>query len=199
MDYVKRFYGDTLRCPNAPYYIIDKATHERVKTFKHDELPYGYETLNSIVDLLNKTYSQSGKDKQISLDCEDISSLEDLVYFLEHYTDLLFKDEKELKEIYTGEYNDKDIFSTYLIFKEIRMLLPLIHKLIFDDYYNGEEVKIKIKAQEELCDDWNVPYFAPDDGWCVNCNKQIYRGLTLKECREEHITHCPYCSYAYND
>ena len=62
-----------------------------------------------------------------------------------------------------------------------------------------EEIISKINAQEEMCKEKNLPLFAPKDGLCHNCGKQIYNRISMNEAENEHITHCPYCSKAYND
>lgn len=62
-----------------------------------------------------------------------------------------------------------------------------------------EEINEKIKAQEKYSEENNLPLFAPDDGLCFNCSKQIYNKISLEEASNELITHCPYCGRAYND
>lgn len=83
----------------------------------------------------------------------------------------------------------------------------------YDDVVNGETRKIieilglgelvdeidsKVKAQAKYCEENNIPLFAYEDGVCI-CGKQIYTKISMEEASNELITHCPYCSYAYND
>lgn len=62
-----------------------------------------------------------------------------------------------------------------------------------------EEIQSKIKAQEKMCEKEKIHLFAPEDGLCFNCNKQIYNRISMEKAANELITHCPYCSRAYND
>lgn len=57
----------------------------------------------------------------------------------------------------------------------------------------------KIEAQKKMCKEEKVPLFAPPDGLCFNCGKQIYNLISMEEASSELITHCPYCGRAYND
>jgi len=59
-----------------------------------------------------------------------------------------------------------------------------------------QEIIQKIKAQEEHCKKKQIPLFAPSDGICFSCGRQIYDKLNLKDC-EELITGCPYCCYSF--
>lgn len=135
--------------------------------------------------------------KKIELNCEEISDIEDLKYLIEEII-INFKDknEEDIKKM----INDSKIYSfnVYLLFSRIFELLPLINNIL-NKYYENDEINIKLKSQRKMCDEHNIPHFAPDNGFCFNCNKQIYKQISLRKASEEHITHCPYCSRAYND
>ena len=65
-----RFIGTTYRCPDAPYMIMDKRKNEKtILKFKHEELPYGYDTLNKICDFLNYM------DDELTLMVDDLIQL----------------------------------------------------------------------------------------------------------------------------
>ena len=68
------------------------------------------------------------------------------------------------------------------------------------------DVKEAIKAQEKLCIEKGYPHFAPYDGVCYRCGKNIYkpiekgkyiRGITVERAGSELITGCPHCKYSY--
>jgi hypothetical protein len=59
------------------------------------------------------------------------------------------------------------------------------------------KVELCIEAQEKYCTENNIPLFAPSDGECFDCDKQIYNKITLEEAGSKHITGCPYCAYSY--
>ena len=74
-----------------------------------------------------------------------------------------------------------------------------------------------IMAQSNYCKEKELPYFAPNDGRCYQCNMQIYEpiehgykdrktgeiigkyvtGVSVKEASTELITGCPHCCYSY--
>ncbi|URZ06442.1 hypothetical protein CLROS_017750 [Clostridium felsineum] len=83
-----------------------------------------------------------------------------------------------------------------------------------------------IQVQQKLCRERNFPHFAPEDGRCWCCNKNIYEeigwkydsashrhvqvpldsdqvgfttGITVEKAGEEFITGCPHCSRTYCD
>jgi hypothetical protein len=61
-----------------------------------------------------------------------------------------------------------------------------------------EEILTAIKEQATLCKEKGYPDFAPSNGICFRCQKNIYQdyeragktGLT-------HVTGCPHCNYSY--
>lgn len=58
------------------------------------------------------------------------------------------------------------------------------------------ELRQKQAEQERFCKINNIPLFAPKNGICFSCGKQIYNKLNLYECGN-HITGCPYCCYSF--
>ena len=69
----------------------------------------------------------------------------------------------------------------------------------FDNEYWNEDIKERIKAQSELCKKDNFPMFAPQDGFCWSCGKQIFTERNDWRARNEHITGCPECHRSYCD
>jgi len=71
------------------------------------------------------------------------------------------------------------------------------------------------KAQEEYCNAHKAPIFAPSNGWCVNCGKNIYEpykvrsfkskgdqpdrifGISVEEAGSRLITGCPHCNRTF--
>jgi len=58
------------------------------------------------------------------------------------------------------------------------------------------EIIAKIDAQKKYAGDWN---FAPDDGICWGCHKQIYERISIEKASSELITGCPWCNKTYVD
>ena len=66
-----------------------------------------------------------------------------------------------------------------------------------------------IKAQEAYCDEHEIPLFAPRNGWCTSCGRNIYEpytyrghedqtyGITVEEAGSRHITSCPHCNATF--
>ena len=54
----------------------------------------------------------------------------------------------------------------------------------------------KVKAQLEHCKENGYPHFAPYDGICYKCGRDIYKNKTLEQC-ESLITGCPHCHWSY--
>ena len=70
------------------------------------------------------------------------------------------------------------------------------------------DVQESIKAQKEHCQAKKYPHFAPTDGICYRCRRQIYSpftangftsGITVEKAGKELITGCPHCNYSYCD
>lgn len=71
------------------------------------------------------------------------------------------------------------------------------------------------KAQEDYCNEHKAPIFAPRNGWCVYCGKNIYEpykvhsfcgrgdqaervfGITVEEAGSRLITGCPHCNRTF--
>lgn len=64
-----------------------------------------------------------------------------------------------------------------------------------------------IEAQEKYCSDHGIPRFAPRDGYCSACTRNIYgitpdgnmRGYSVEYASKNHITYCPFCHRSYDD
>lgn len=64
------------------------------------------------------------------------------------------------------------------------------------------------KAQMEYCKKINAPLFAPNDGVCYRCKKDIYQkqglrgyetGISLEKANSTHVIYCPHCNVSYCD
>ena len=76
--------------------------------------------------------------------------------------------------------------------------------------YNREAA---IAAQKKYCEDNEVPHFAPSDGYCYHCGRNIYdlyisttisrecgigeSGITVEQAGKRLITGCPHCHYSF--
>ena len=58
-------------------------------------------------------------------------------------------------------------------------------------------LQAKINAQEKYCRETGLPRFAPADGICYRCHKQIYDVIELKNAQSTLITGCSHCHYSY--
>lgn len=58
-----------------------------------------------------------------------------------------------------------------------------------------EEVEAARKAHIRLCEEKNLPLFAPTNGVCWACYRQIFEVLD----GTSFITGCPYCHRSYCD
>ena len=70
-----------------------------------------------------------------------------------------------------------------------------------------------IKAQAKYCEETKSPHFAPQNGVCWNCRKNIYEqhekegyqgrkwitGITTEKASSELVTGCPHCNRSYCD
>lgn len=79
-----------------------------------------------------------------------------------------------------------------------------------------------IEAQKRYCEEKQVPHFAPYNGICWNCNRNIYElhywkyenhvrksanpdevtlktGISVEEAGSELVTGCPHCNRSYCD
>lgn len=64
------------------------------------------------------------------------------------------------------------------------------------------------KAQVEYCRKNHAPHYAPIDGICFRCKKDIYQqngiaghttGISLEEAGLKVIVYCPHCGRSYDD
>lgn len=62
--------------------------------------------------------------------------------------------------------------------------------------YNIEEA---CKAQDDYCEKHELPHFAPWNGSCFYCGKNIYQdgGVSVQEAKTKLITGCPWCRMSY--
>lgn len=65
-----------------------------------------------------------------------------------------------------------------------------------------------IDAQDKYCKEKGYPHFAPRNGRCYRCNKQIYEqidhgnyktGISVEKAGKELVTGCPHCNRTYCD
>lgn len=106
----KRFYSNSYRCPDTPFWIMDKETGDRVISFKHEELPNGVYSLQKVVDFLNYLNTDiillkeesNDKEKYEELICikekynKKIADLKHIIWELEKKFELL---EEEMNEL----------------------------------------------------------------------------------------------------
>lgn len=69
----------------------------------------------------------------------------------------------------------------------------------FDNESWNPKIRENIKAQKEFCHNGGGPHFAPEDGFCWSCGKQIHTRITLNEAANDLITGCPHCHRSYCD
>jgi hypothetical protein len=66
-------------------------------------------------------------------------------------------------------------------------------------------VSASIQAQKKLCDEKQLPHFAPKSGECWRCQRNIYEpdergfGITTERAGAELVTGCPHCFRSYCD
>lgn len=60
-------------------------------------------------------------------------------------------------------------------------------------------VKDKMKAQREYCEKHDLPRFAPYDGRCFSCGRNVYEYYDMEKCASDLIVRCPYCNYSFCD
>lgn len=65
-------------------------------------------------------------------------------------------------------------------------------------HYN---VKEACEAQDKYVNEIKAPHFAPFDGVCWSCGRNIYweNGYSVEEASKRLITGCPFCSRSYCD
>lgn len=62
-----------------------------------------------------------------------------------------------------------------------------------------DHINACVNAQRKLCEQKEYPHFAPSNGVCYSCCKQIYERITLNRASTDLITGCPHCSRSYCD
>lgn len=62
-----------------------------------------------------------------------------------------------------------------------------------------ENNEAKQLAQIELCKKIGAPLFAPYDGRCWRCGRDVYDYITLEEAKTDVITYCKYCNKSFVD
>lgn len=72
-------------------------------------------------------------------------------------------------------------------------------------------IKEAIKAQEQYCEEHELPHFAPRSGVCWYCHQNIYSengftrfgektsGISVEGAGSHMITGCPFCYRSYCD
>ncbi len=58
-------------------------------------------------------------------------------------------------------------------------------------------VQDKIKAQKEYCERTKTPFFAPTNGICWRCGRQIFTEINLERAGNSLVTGCPFCHRSY--
>lgn len=61
----------------------------------------------------------------------------------------------------------------------------------------GGHNELAARAQEAYCDGQEAPMFAPRDGICPACGRNIYEALTVEQAGTRLITGCPLCHYSF--
>lgn len=66
-----------------------------------------------------------------------------------------------------------------------------------------EELRECIAAQLKYCNDKKIPHFAPSDGRCYRCNRNIYQNYPHNKSTgydgTQLVTGCPHCYRSYCD
>ena len=75
------------------------------------------------------------------------------------------------------------------------------------------DIQQSIKAQKKYCEENQAPHFAPYDGRCWSCEKNIYEarekkygegkpfttGISVEKAGSQLVTGCPHCNRSYCD
>ena len=54
-----------------------------------------------------------------------------------------------------------------------------------------------LKLQEKFCTLSGFPHFAPGNGVCYKCGKQIYEKISTEEAETKLVTSCPHCNNSF--
>jgi len=55
------------------------------------------------------------------------------------------------------------------------------------------------EAQVQYCKENDTPLFAPSDGKCWQCRRDIYTKISVQEAASKLITSCPHCNRSFID
>lgn len=151
-------------------------------------------------------------------------------FFLNHKNEIKYKDVEFESKVWTpdGMKTEKHIYTItgignkaikyqedhgedeFIFYdnRDIRYIARVIIKSFDNELWN-EEIRACIEAQKKYCEDNKAPHFAPEDGFCYSCGKQIYtdyhehgftdRGKSIEYASTELITGCPHCHRSYCD
>lgn len=59
-----------------------------------------------------------------------------------------------------------------------------------------------IRAQHKFCNENKVHEYAPNNGVCYRCGRNIYMGkfgFSVEQASSTHVTYCPYCNRSFCD
>lgn len=94
--------------------------------------------------------------------------------------------------------DDEPKFAFYDSF-EAKLIMRAMLKSFDNEFWN-KDIRACIEAQKQYCRDNKAPHFAPEDGFCYSCGKQIYaNGRNIEYASNELITGCPHCHRSYCD
>ena len=142
-------------------------------------------------------------------------------FFLNHKNEIKYKDVEFKSKVWTpdGMKTEKHIYTitgignkaikyqkdhgedefVFYDNRDIRYIAQIIIKSFDNELWNPT-VREAIAAQQQYCKEHKAPHFAPDDGFCYSCGKQIYaNGRSVKYASENLITGCPHCHRSYCD
>lgn len=78
-------------------------------------------------------------------------------------------------------------------------------------FLSKQEIEEAVQKQLLFCKNHSLPMFAPNDGECYYCKKNIYQnyydqiedeasyGIKIDEAGKRHITYCRHCSRTFLD
>lgn len=55
------------------------------------------------------------------------------------------------------------------------------------------------EAQSKFAQEHECPMFAPIEGWCYHCGRNIYEQISVEEAGKRLITGCPHCYHSFVD
>lgn len=59
------------------------------------------------------------------------------------------------------------------------------------------EADLARQAQNKYRSGNKLPRFAPVDGICYNCHRNIYEGISVEKAGQELVTDCPFCNHSF--